>query len=401
MTAAPFWPRRSPAFLRARRAVRGVLVLDDGPRASSPPPTRVVVGLSGGADSLALTAACAAEIPGGVHAVVVDHGLQEGSADVAERAAALARGFGATAEVIRVDVPGGIDGAGEGPEAAARAARHSALHRVAGDRGAPLLLAHTLDDQAETVLLGLARGAGTGALSGMAADRTWDDGVRVMRPFLFSGFSGSAGSAGGPLRRADTEAACAELGVEPWHDPHNADPRYARVRARASVLPMMEELLGPGVAANLARTADLVRSDAAALDEWADRVLADAVSATGPTADGTGGVGELSVGVVVTQPDAVRTRTLKKWAEANGASALTAAHVAALDKLVVGHRGLGPVALPSAETPDQPGCRLEAHRKGGTLAVSRGSPGPAAKRPRNDPQEATAGAPGRKGRPHA
>ena len=271
---------------------------DDGPRLGDTRVPRVVVGLSGGADSLALTAACVAEAMGAgigaesVHAVVVDHGLQEGSADVARRAAETARGFGATADVIRVDVPGGTDGAGQGPEAAARVARHAALHAVARRAAAPLLLAHTLDDQAETVLLGLARGAGPSALSGIAPDRTWDDGVRVLRPLL-------------ALRRDDTEAACDELGLEPWHDPHNDDPRHARVRVRSTALPMLEELLGPGVAANLARTADLVRADSAVLDSLADEVLAQACHGAP-----AGGVVDLDVGVVVTQPDAVRTRTL-------------------------------------------------------------------------------------------
>ncbi|MGV3113837.1 ATP-binding protein, partial [Corynebacterium freneyi] len=123
MTAAPFWPRRSPAFLRVRRAVRpvfGGLVRDDGPRLGDTRGPRVVVGLSGGADSLALAAACVAEAMGAgigvesVHAVVIDHGLQEGSADVARRAAETARGFGATADVVRVDVLGGTGGAGQG-----------------------------------------------------------------------------------------------------------------------------------------------------------------------------------------------------------------------------------------------------------------------------------------------
>lgn len=371
----PFWPRRSPAFLRARRAVRGVVgeLLDDGPRTHHRRAPGVVVGLSGGADSLALSAACVAEAmaagecgedPHGcavVHAVVVDHGLQEGSAAVAEKAATTARGLGATAEIIRVDVPGGGDGAGEGPEAAARTARHAALHGAALRLGRPLLLAHTLDDQAETVLLGLARGAGATALSGMDPDRTWDDGVRVVRPLL-------------GLRRADTEAVCDELGLEPWHDPHNADPRFARVRARATALPMLEELLGPGIAENLARTADLLRADARALDALADDALR--------TAD------ELDVGDVVTLPDAVRTRVLKNWAEANGSAPLAAAHVTALDKLVGDHRGRGPVALPSAETPGHPGSRLVAHRKGGTLAVSRGFTAPPRSRsePRSDPK---------------
>ena len=211
------------------------------------------------------------------------------------------------------------------------------------------------------MLLGLARGAGATALSGMDPDRTWDDGVRVVRPLL-------------GLRRADTEAVCDELGLEPWHDPHNADPRFARVRARATALPMLEELLGPGIAENLARTADLLRADARALDALADDALR--------TAD------ELDVGDVVTLPDAVRTRVLKNWAEANGSAPLAAAHVTALDKLVGNHRGRGPVALPSAETPGHPGSRLVAHRKGGTLAVSRGFTAPPRSRsePRSDPK---------------
>ncbi len=322
---------------------------------------------------MALTAACAAEA-GSVHAVVVDHGLQDGSAQVADRAAATARSFGATAEVVRVTVPGG-DGDGVatgsvgGPEAAARTVRHEALHRVARDLGRPLLLAHTLDDQAETVLLGLARGAGPAALSGMAADRTWDDGVRVLRPFLRSG----ASNPDGPLRRADTVAACAELGVEAWHDPHNDDPRYARVRVRATALPLLEELLGPGVAENLVRTADLVRADADALDAWAG--------------EAGGGGDELAADDVAKFPEAVRTRVLKNWAEANGAGALTTAHVRALDALLARRRGHGPVALPSAHTPAHPGDRLVAYRKGGTLAVSRGFTGDAAtaRRTRSEP----------------
>lgn len=385
MTDAPFWPRRSPAFLRVRRAVRGAAGArgTSGAAGESLDDAGVVVGLSGGPDSLVLTAAAAAEFGGGrVHAVVVDHGLQEGSDRVAERAAAAARGFGATARVVRVDVAGvaGRPGAG-GPEAAARTARHRALHEVAAEMGRPLLLAHTLDDQAETVLLGLARGAGPAALSGMAPDRTWDDGVRVLRPLL-------------GVRRADTVAACAELGAEPWHDPHNDDPRFARVRARATALPMLEDLFGPGVAANLARTADLLRADDEALD-----ALATAVTG----ADDGGGAGELRAADVVTHPRAVRTRALKKWAEANGAAALTAAHVRALDDLARGGRGRGHVALPAADTPDEHGGRLVAHKKGGTLAVSwvSGTGHAPAPEPAVTPSQRPPGSAGRKGRPHA
>lgn len=342
----PFWPRRSPAFLAARRAVRGIVgeaCADCG---------GVVVGVSGGADSLALAAACIAEAAAlrtdegdaaPVHAVIVDHGLQEGSGEVARTAADVVRELGATAEVVAVTVAD----AGDGPEAAARDARHAALHRVAAALGRPLLLAHTLDDQAETVLLGLARGSGPAALAGMSPDRTWDSGVRVVRPLL-------------GLRRVDTVAACAELSLRPWDDPHNSDRRFARVRARLDALPVLEELLGPGVAANLARTSDLLRDDALALDDWAAAELAAARDADGG----------LRAADVAALPVAVRTRVLKTWAESAGAAGLGGAHVRALDKLVRERNGRGPVALPAAE----PGGRLVVAGKGGTLAVSRGTP---------------------------
>lgn len=384
-----------PAFLRARRAVRGVVgeLLDDGPRTHHRRAPGVVVGLSGGADSLALTAACVAEA------------MAAGSAGKIRMAAPWSTPSSSTTACRRVRRGRGKgrhdrarargDGRnhprrrtrwrrrrGEGPEAAARTARHAALHGAALRLGRPLLLAHTLDDQAETVLLGLARGAGATALSGMDPDRTWDDGVRVVRPLL-------------GLRRADTEAVCDELGLEPWHDPHNADPRFARVRARATALPMLEELLGPGIAENLARTADLLRADARALDALADDALR--------TAD------ELDVGDVVTLPDAVRTRVLKNWAEANGSAPLAAAHVTALDKLVGDHRGRGPVALPSAETPVTPEAGWWRTEKV-ALWQCRGVSPPRRDHEvnpevtRSDPkrsQARTAGAPARKGRPHA
>ena len=162
------------------------------------------VALSGGADSLALTAVAA-----GLRrttALIVDHGLQAESATVAERAHTQALDLGCVAaQVIRVEV--GRDG---GPEAAARRARYAALddHRA----GAPVLLAHTLDDQAETVLLGLGRGSGPRSIAGMRSfESPWG------RPLL-------------GVRRATTVAACAELGLAPWHDPHNDDRRFTRVR---------------------------------------------------------------------------------------------------------------------------------------------------------------------------
>ncbi|MBU3751800.1 MAG: tRNA lysidine(34) synthetase TilS, partial [Mycobacterium sp.] len=164
------------------------------------------VGLSGGPDSLALTAAAVAVLP--TTALIVDHGLQPGSDVVAETAHRQALELGCVAaRVLRVQV--GTEG---GPEAAARAARYGALQ--AARDGAPVLLAHTLDDQAETVLLGLGRGSGARSIAGMRpCDPPW------YRPLL-------------AVRRQHTHAVCAELKVTPWDDPHNHDHRFTRVRLR-------------------------------------------------------------------------------------------------------------------------------------------------------------------------
>ncbi|MGH8869182.1 MAG: tRNA lysidine(34) synthetase TilS, partial [Actinomycetes bacterium] len=211
----------------------------------------VLVACSGGADSLSLAAAAAFEAPRlglRVGAVTVDHGLQDGSAS---RATALARTLGAMglspSEVVRVEV----DGEG-GPEAAARRARYTALDGAATRlRAAAVLLGHTRDDQAETVLLGLARGSGARSLAGMRAVSG-----RYLRPLL-------------DVSRTTTEAACAASGLEPWSDPQNTDPAYARARVRHEALPVLDRLLGPGIADALARTARLLADDADALDAWA------------------------------------------------------------------------------------------------------------------------------------
>lgn len=212
---------------------------------------------SGGPDSLALAAVAAyfgrrGHVDGhpvSVGAVVVDHQLQAGSAGVAAAAAATLRELGlAPVDVRTVDVAA----AGMGPEAAARDARHAALDAAADDTGAAaVLLGHTLDDQAEQVLLGLARGSGTRSLAGMRPVRG-----RLLRPFL-------------GLRRAETLEICAVEGLDPWHDPSNEDPAFARSRTRVQVLPMLEEKLGPGVAESLARTAAILQLDADYLEEVA------------------------------------------------------------------------------------------------------------------------------------
>lgn len=285
----------------------------------------VLVACSGGADSLALAVATAFVAPRlGRRAglVTVDHGLQPGSAERAGAVAGWAReqGFDPV-EAVPVRVPGRPGG----PEAAARTARYEALADAARRHdAAAVLLGHTRDDQAETVLLALARGAGPRGLSGMPPRRDLA-GAPLLRPLL-------------DIPREETRAACAALGLRPWQDPHNTDPAYARSRVRADLLPALVDALGPGVVANLARTARLLAADTAALDDLADAALADARCAEGG----------LSVDALAELPAAVRTRVLHAWARELGAApaALSQRHVAALDALVTDWHGQGPVHLP-------------------------------------------------------
>ena len=298
----------APATLAVVQAVEAAL---------DPGDAVLLVACSGGADSLALAAGTAhvARRSGRAYAaVVVDHGLQEGSAEVAQEAAQALDGLGfADVAVVRVEVV--PDGAG--PEAAARTARYGALRREATARRATLLLGHTRDDQAESVLLGLARGSGARSSSGMAGRS--DD---LVRPLL-------------GLPRTTTEACCAELGLRPWHDPQNDDPAYARVRARTRVLPVLEAELGPGVVEALARSADLLRADADLLDTLADEAR-----------ERVGRGDALDCAPLAALPDALRTRVLLAWLRDLGAHDLTARHVAAVDALVVDWRGQGPLDLP-------------------------------------------------------
>jgi tRNA(Ile)-lysidine synthase len=329
----------APAVAALRSAVTAATAdLPDG--------ALVLVACSGGPDSLALAAATAfvarrsARSSGRgstgpllrAGAVVVDHALQPDSAQVAAAAAAACRTLGLEpVEVVRVRVA--MSG---GPEAAARDARYTALDETAHRLGvAAVLLGHTLDDQAEQVMLGLARGAGGRSLAGMPARRGL-----LRRPLL-------------GLRRADTLAACAALGLEPWHDPTNipADPGTGplRSRVRAHVLPVLEDTLGPGVAQALARTADQLREDADALDALAaDLLAASLVADDAPDVDRAGSPVRLDVAVLGAAAPALRRRALRAAAIRAGASAgsLHRTHVLALDALLTDWHGQGPLDLP-------------------------------------------------------
>ncbi|WP_431860546.1 tRNA lysidine(34) synthetase TilS [Micrococcus terreus] len=330
----------------------------------------VLVGLSGGADSLALAVALAevrrleenarsggcalppGDMPPPLHAgaLVVDHGLHPDSAQVAQRAAACARRLGfEDVQVRRVQVPVGREpGAEAGPEAAARRVRHEVFDQAVVESGAgALLLAHTRDDQAEQVLLGLARGSGTRSLAGIPERRG-----AVLRPLL-------------ELTRQDTEQICRWAGLQWWEDPANADPAYLRSRVRTQILPALEDPetgLSPGLRGALARTAQIAAEDAEALDLWAEDELARLTLPGGTPGELEGeGAGRRREGVTLDSlaldleglaalPTAVRLRVLLSAARACGARDLTRERAQAVDRLVAarsqGGGSAGPVQLP-------------------------------------------------------
>ena len=303
-----------PASLAAVQAVDGALNQQD---------LSLVVACSGGADSLALAFAVdyvATRRGLGHGAVVIDHGLQDDSAAVASRVRDQLAALGYEAvSVIAVDVDRST---AVGPEAAARQARYRALDTEARARAATVWLGHTLDDQAETVLLGLARGSGSRSLAGMVPRAG-----HLVRPFL-------------QIRRTTTEQVCAELGLEPWQDPHNSDRRFARVRVREIVLPMLEAELGPGVAEALSRTAELVRDDS----EFLDRLAAQ----TSRSAEGLGGTDTLDCAALESQPPALRRRIIRLWLLAHGLGDLSLRHISAVDSLVIDWHGQKAIHIPGA-----------------------------------------------------
>lgn len=320
-------PSLDPAIAEIRRAVRTAL-------ADLPGGAAVVVALSGGADSLALAAAVAFEAPKlGIRAtaVTVDHALQTASDAVAAHASEQARTLGLSTRIVRVEVD---DAAADGPESAARDARYRALRDVAIEVGARgVLLGHTLDDQAETVLLGLARGAGASSLQGMAPVREDDDGVRWMRPLL-------------TVRRTTTRACCAASALDVWDDPHNLDDRFARVRVRERVLPVLEAEIGPGIAEALARTAEQLREDAEAFDDMIHETIEDIVE------HAEAGI-SVSVAALAANPAALRNRVIRLVVDSEFGVSLSRLQTLEVARLVTDWSGQGPI--------DLPGCAAARH----------------------------------------
>lgn len=320
----------------------------------------VLVACSGGRDSMALAAVshivCTSM---GVRcgAVIVDHGLQAGSERVAGEAANRCRALGLGPVIVRNAT---VQARGEGLEAAARQARYNELCTAARESGAiAVLLAHTMDDQAETVLIGLLRSRGVDALAGMPQVFT-RSGATFARPLL-------------TLTRDETTGLCEDLGVEYWDDPTNGDAVDGelpndyplRSRVRHDLLPAIERFAGFNVARNFAESARLARMDKEYLDQRSDEVMGEAVAAVdwpassaavstdapracvaGDTNDSSHGVGlMISVRRIAREPEAIRLRVIAHALSQAGVNA-SAAQIAAIDRLVVDWHGQGGVSLP-------------------------------------------------------
>ena len=302
---------KTPALLELRQAVRFWFEKLE-------PNSKVCIGVSGGADSLALAAAAKLESKNfsiDLVAVIVDHGLQANSAEIAEFA---------KQQLIKLGFQDIFVGRAsvqitDGLEASARRARYKVFQQAIETYGPnTFLLGHTKNDQAEGVLLGLARGSGTKSLSGMQEV----SGIFV-RPLL-------------GIDRATTEIACHESNIEYWVDPHNSNQDFTRVRVRENILPLLENEIGPGIIDALARSAKILREDATALDEWAESVFRQVMPM------------DIEISILDGLPVAVRSRVLRMAIYAAGAPAgsISAAHLEPIEAFVSDWRGQGHTSLP-------------------------------------------------------
>lgn len=357
---APFWPRRSPHFLQVRTALRGAVQrwrdehggnkhwadkhATDERWADEHGTAEFVIAVSGGPDSLALAAAAAAEkLP--AHVVSIDHGLQDGSRAVSEGAIGQVGQWGLSGQVVSVRV------VGEPLEAAARHARYQALGDLAGHR--PILLAHTGDDQAETLLLGLLRGKASAM--GEVSDY---QGHTLLRPLL-------------GIRRAHTVGACRELGVAAWNDPHNTDEAFRRVAIRRQVLPLLDQIIGGDATAPLVRAAELLREDddyLHTLTPKPERSAAATEPATQPaTEQCTGPSTQQPPALEITElgPPPLARRAIAKFLQQHGAR-VSASILAASIAFIHDWHGQGAVSV---------GNGLELARQAGKLVLLHSSLG--------------------------
>jgi tRNA(Ile)-lysidine synthase len=306
--------RLTPSQGQIRLAVRNSLTLH------TKPGQKLLVAVSGGADSLALASATefeAKKLGLKIAAAVIDHSLQKNSDKVAAQTSKTLTSLGFE-EVVVKKVSVGKAG---GPEAAARTARYTALETLRQQtRSHFIVLGHTSSDQAETILLGLVRGSGSKSLSGMSGKTGL-----LLRPLLV-------------VDRATTEAFCKDSGIKYWLDPQNKDEKFLRVMIRKHVLPFLEKQLGGSVAASLVRTSDQLREDNAYLDSQTDKSFKRyaKVSASGISFDAQL-IGKL--------PSAILHRIIKKALDGFGSES-SRTHVLAVSDLVLSWHGQKPLALP-------------------------------------------------------
>lgn len=314
-----------PWVARARRAVHRSLA--ELPATPDDPPPLVLIACSGGPDSMALAAAAAHLARRGtvrVGAAVIDHQMQPGSHEVAATTVRILQEMGLEPVISRRVT---VDRAGYGPEMAARLARYAALNDIAAQLHADaVLLGHTRNDQAETVLLGLARGSGTRSLSGMSSRHTME-GVLYLRPFL-------------NVTRQETETICRVEGLDPWLDPSNSDTALMRSRIRHRVLPLLEEHMGPGVSNALARTASVLEADADFLDDQAAEFFRRAK--VEPAAASSV---ELDCRAVQEAPAAMRRRMLAHACLITGGETPTFERLTALEEFAMGYGAAGPLQM--------------------------------------------------------
>jgi tRNA(Ile)-lysidine synthase len=318
--------RLSPAQGLIRLAVRNCLT------SNTKPGQKLLVAVSGGADSLALAAACefeAKKLGLKIAAAVIDHSLQNNSDKVAAQTAKTLTSLGFE-EVIVKKVSVGKAG---GPEAAARTARYTALETLRQKTKSHfIVLGHTSSDQAETVLLGLVRGSGSKSLSGMS-EKTG----LLLRPLL-------------GIERATTEAFCKDSGIKYWSDPQNKDEKFLRVMIRKHVLPFLEKQLGGSVAASLVRTSDQLREDNTYLEAQTDKSFKKYAKVSGSV------IG-FDAKALEKLPAAILNRVIKKALDSFGSES-SRTHVLAVSDLVLSWHGQKPLALP--------GVRVV--RKGNTIS---------------------------------
>ena len=318
--------RLSPAQGLIRLAVRTSLT------SNTKPGQKLLIAVSGGADSLALAAACefeAKKLKVKIAAAVIDHSLQKDSDKVAAQTAKTLAALGFEEVVVKKIAVGKAGG----PEAAARIARYTALETLRQKTKSHfIVLGHTSSDQAETVLLGLVRGSGSKSLSGMS-EKT---GV-LLRPLL-------------GIERATTEAFCKDSGIKYWSDPQNKDEKFLRVMIRKHVLPFLEKQLGGSVAASLVRTSDQLREDNTYLEAQADKSFKKYAKVSGS------GIG-FDAKALEKLPAAILNRVIKKALDSFGSES-SRTHVLAVSDLVLSWHGQKPLALP--------GVRVV--RKGNTIS---------------------------------